>query len=132
MNEVDLLYEYTDARKNRDRLKALLEDAQERLNQAESRLIETLQEKGATATAKYDGLGYVALSKPKVYASYRKEDEEQVFNYLRSIGENDIIKDSVHPSSLSSVVARLIEDGREIPDQVNYYLKTGLRLYAEA
>jgi len=129
MTERDLLQEFKDARTLRNELKSKLEDAQNDLNEKELRLIEALTAKDATATAKYEDLGHAVLSKPKLYASYCKEDEEEVFKFLCEVGEESIIKDSVHPSSLSSVVARLIEEGQQLPECINYYLKTGLRLY---
>lgn len=53
----------------------------------------------------------------KVYASYDKEQQDEVFEWLRTHGLPDIIKESVNASTLSSVVRERRDEG--LPDIPN-------------
>lgn len=97
--------------------------------EAEKAVLEHLENIGAESTATYEGLGYAKMSKPRVFASCLKENESKLKETLREMGRQDIIKETVNPQSLSSMVGELIENGKEIPSIINYYLETKVRIY---
>ena len=128
--ERDLVAQFRRAKEKRDNLKDDLKAAQVEYDMTESRLIELLESNSAISTAKYEGLGYAQIQKPRLYASCKEENMERLFDFLREKAREDLIKTTVMPQTLSSFVKECIETGIEIPDYVSYYLKTSIRLYA--
>lgn len=127
--ERDLVLRFKRAKERRDDLKDCLQNAQEEYEQAESRLIEFLEAHSAVSTARYEGLGYAQMQKPRLYASCRQEHIERLLSFLREQKREDLIKTTVMPQSLSSFTSECIEKGAELPEFVTYYLKPSIRLY---
>ena len=128
--ERDLVAQFRRAKEKRDNLKDDLKNSQAEYDMTESRLIELLESNSAISTAKYEGLGYAQIQKPRLYASCKEENTERLFDFLREKAREDLIKTTVMPQTLSSFVKECIETGIEIPDYVSYYLKPSIRLYA--
>ncbi len=129
-DERDLLNRFKCAKERRDQMKEALKQAQEEFEQEESRLIEFLEANSAISTAKYEGIGYAQIQKPRLYASCRQEDMDRLFDFLKEQDREDLIKTTVMPQSLSSFTKERIEEGLEVPEFINYYLKPSIRLYA--
>jgi len=127
--ERDLVLRFKLARERRDQLKDDLKSAQEELDQTEFRLIEFLESHSAVSTAKYEGLGYAQIQKPRLYANCRQENMDELFEFLQAQNREDLIKTTVMPQSLSSFTSECIEQGIEIPEFITYYLKPSIRLY---
>lgn len=127
--ERNLVLRFKRAKERRDDLKDCLQNAQEEYEQSESRLIEFLEAHSAVSTAKYEGLGYAQMQKPRLYASCRQENMERLLAFLNEQKREDLIKTTVMPQSLSSFASECIEHGIELPDCITYYLKPSLRLY---
>ena len=130
LTERDLVIRFRDAKTKRDEARDVLEKANKEYETAESQLAEALAAQGKKTTAKYEGIGHVTLVKPRLYASCQKENEDQLFAFLREAERGDLIKEAVHSGSLSSFVGQMIEEGQAVPEYINYYLKTSLRLTA--
>lgn len=128
--ERDLLCRFKCAKQRRDELKDALKKAQEDFEQEESQLIEFLEANSAISTAKYEGIGYAQIQKPRLYASCRQENMDRLFNFLKEQDREDLIKTTVMSQSLSSFTKECIEQGQEIPEFISYYLKPTVRLYA--
>ena len=96
---------------------------------AEQALLDYLEAKRASATGKYDGLGWAQINAPRLFASVAAEQLAAVFAWLRAHGQDSAIKETVHPSTLSQIVGEQLKDGGEVPPGVSYYLKPQLRLY---
>ena len=128
--ERELLVRFKCAKGRRDEVKEALERAQEEYDHAESRLIEFLEANGAISTAKYEGMGYAQIQKPRLYASCRQENMDLLFDFLKDQQREDLIKTTVMPQSLSSFTKECIEAGIEVPEFITYYLKPTVRLYA--
>lgn len=128
-NEFDLVVKLRDARNRRDELEESLKAAKAEYDKLEAALIEAMTANGQEATARYEGLGYVRMMKPRLYASFRKENEGSVFKFLEDSGRSDLIKPTVNASSLSSFVSELVEGGKEVPPVVSYYLKPSVRIF---
>ena len=128
--ERDLVLQFKCAKEKRDNLKESLKTAQEEFERAESALIEFLESHSAVSTAKYEGLGYAQIQKPRLYANCKQENMEQLFGFLEQQGREDLIKTTVMPQTLSTFTKECIEDGIEVPEFITYYLKPSIRLYA--
>jgi hypothetical protein len=131
LSELELVVKFKEAREKLNQLKEAATEAQVEFDQVEGQLIERLQDEGKDATARFDGIGYVGLSKASVYASYAAENKDSVFKFLRSRKRQDLIQKTVNARSLSTYVKELIDKGRKIPACISYYLKTSARFYAE-
>ena len=129
MSEFDLVKSVRDKRAKVAELSDLLKVLKQELAETEYKLIEALNAEGKESSARYEGVGFVSLSKPQLFASYLKENEEAVFKFLQDSERADLIKPTVHTKSLSSYVSELIENGREVPACISYYLKPTLKLY---
>lgn len=123
-----LVEELISARKDLDEKKQIKADAEKRLMRAESRLAAFMEEKQITNTAKYEGLGMAILEKPELFARCNKPDQDSLFDYLRSSGRSDLIKESVHHKSLSTYCSELLEQGEEVPDFIKYGFKQKVRV----
>lgn len=126
MTERELVLEYKLAKDEVERLEDESKKAKNRFEIAQAKLVEELQSKGASKTAKYDGVGTITLMKPLVGA--RSENEDVLFDYLKQIGRDDLIKPTVHHKTLSSFVKEMLDAGMEIPDFIEYWFKPSTRL----
>ena len=59
--------------------------------------------------------------KDRTFASYKPEDEAKVFAWLREQRVGSIIKEAIHPSTLSSTIGELIDNKVVIPDFITTY-----------
>ena len=126
MTEKELLQEYVIARESFEALEEETKKAKERLDKAQAILIDDLQSRQASKTARYDGLGCLSLNKPIVGA--RALSEEQLFDYLTKIDRKDLLKTTCHHKTLSSFVGEMLETGKEIPGFIEYWFKSSVRL----
>lgn len=128
--EMDLVFKYRDAKELLESKQLQLDDAKKMVENIETELIDLLQAEGKERTAKYEGVGFISLMSPKVYASCLKEKEEELFSYLRSEGREDMIRPTVNARTLSSYTKELMEEGKNVPECISYYMKPSIRLYA--
>jgi hypothetical protein len=129
MTELALVEQFRAAKRKKEEADEALGAASKEFDTVERELMEMLEAKGATTTAKYQGVGYVTLTKPRVYASYLKENQGRLFDFLKGRGREDLIKEVVAPQSLSGFVKELLEEGQSVPECIGYYLKAGARFY---
>ena len=131
LKEIDLVIKFKEAKDKLETIKEAKTLAEEEFANAESQLIERLREEGKDATARYEGVGYIGISKPSVYASFLQENKVDLFKFLRSRKRQDLIQETVNTRSLSSYVKELLDSAKEVPNCINYYLKVSARLYAD-
>ena len=129
ITERDLVLKFREARLNKKAAETALEEANRIYMDAESALIESLQARDAEATAKYEGVGYASLAKPRLYARFDKESEPMVFDFLKAEQRSDLIKETVNPASLSGFVGERLGEGKAVPEFIKYYLKPSVRFY---
>lgn len=129
-DEQALLIKYREAKQQLEALKAKLAEMQEVFNNAEEELIDLLNEQGKEASARYSGVGWVTLSKPRVFANCKIDNYPLLFKYLHNQKRGDLIRKTVNPASLSSFVKEILESSKKkIPPFISYYLKPGLRYF---
>ena len=64
-----------------------------------------------------EGVGTIYLS-TKVYAHVKAENREPFFEWLREHGNGDLIKETVHPSTLNAFAKEQLSEGHALPDQL--------------
>lgn len=64
------------------------------------------------------GVGRLGLTKD-AYCTQKKETQQEFFEWLRENGYGDLIKDTVNPSSLKSLVKELAEEATESAPEFN-------------
>lgn len=128
--EKELIIEFQDALRLCDETEEAFKKAKEQKDRCEHALLEHLEQTGAEKTATYEGIGHVTRMKPRLYASCNKENEDLLFAFLCANDREDLIKRTVHSSSLSSLVKERIESGEEVPEFISYYLKPSARMYS--
>lgn len=129
--ERDLVVAFRDARQKLDSIKEQEAAASAEYSKAESALLDHLEATQAMATARYEGVGYVKLNKPRLYASVKQEDLPTLIEFVTAEGRNDLVKQVINPQTLSSYVSERIEQGLEVPPGVVYFLKPQLRIYGD-
>lgn len=122
---------YVVARRKYEALQAEADAANAVYREAQGKLAIFMQE-GGLKTLKYDDLGAVTLKEPTVRPNVLKENQEKLFEYVRSIGREDAIKASIHPSTLGSLIRGLLAEGKTLPEFVGYYLEPSLMYRAVA
>lgn len=127
MDERQLVVEYKECKDALIKADAAKKECQRRFEEIQSKLIEDLEARGASSTAKYD-VGRISLEKPRLFANVLKENTEALFSYLNDIGRQDLIKPGVHPSTLSSFVGEMTEEGRTLPEFINVSFKRVTRI----
>ena len=130
--ERDLLFQFKSAHEQVDVCKTALVEANKAEDTALKALVDYLEGKGANATGRYDGLGWAKLNPPRCFASYPKEQEEVVFTWLKTHGQESAMKLTVHSSTFSQIVGEALRDGTALPEGTTYYLKPTVRLYGGA
>lgn len=113
--ERDLVIELRDARQAKADAQEALSKANEAVERTEMALVELLESGDKKSTAKYEGIGFVIMNKPRVYASFNKENEPLVFEFLKIEGRADMIKQSVNAQTLSGFVKERLELGKGLP-----------------
>ena len=94
----------------------------------EEEIVKYMVDNQKKRTAGYEDIGSVTLNKPKVRASCVEANKPKLFDYLEEISRKDMIKTSVHVSSLSTLVKEILEEGKEPPKFISYYLQDSLTL----
>ena len=127
--ERDLLIQFKLARETVAAADEALKAARAEEREAEQELLNYLEAKQASATGRYDGLGWAQVNSPRLFASCPTERFGDLVAWLRSHGQESAIKETVHPSTLSQITSEQLRDGGEVPPGVVYYLKPQVRLY---
>jgi len=126
-DEKELVVEYAQRKKRYEDLKSLCSEANQKLEETTQKIIEHLEDTGASSTAKYDGLGRITITSPVLYAKFEEENRGLVFDFLRENGMSDVIKETVHHSTLSSFIASLIKDGLPVPAFISTSYRKNVR-----
>lgn len=127
-DEKELVAKYRQTYDALDEADKLWDDASKAHNQAKTTLIEHLESKGATSSARYEGLGRVSLMDPQLFASVKKENEEELFSYLHEINRGDLIKNTIHWKTLTGFCKEMSEGGKPVPEYITLSYKKVARL----
>lgn len=131
MSEAELVSAFRTAFERVEEYEKALELAKANMEQIKQSLLDLFESNGTERTATYEGVGFITRSKPRLYASCNEENKPMLFEELRATGREDMIKETVNPSTLSSWVSERLENGQPVPEFVSFVLKPGVRLYAK-
>ena len=129
--ERQLVERFAELRKDVDQMTTLLTDKKRDLEKVESQLMDLLDDEGKKASARFKGIGSVTCVEPTPYASVKEGQEQILFEHLRKVGREDLIKTSVNAMSLTALVRECLKEGVEIPPGTTYYLKRRLLFTAD-
>jgi hypothetical protein len=119
--ERKLLEEFAQLKKEHAEFDAKAKAAKKALEVKEQIIVQLLQQQGAVTTAKYEGLGFARLRDPEVKtARFPKENEDDFFGFVREQGQGEIIKLTIHPTTLRSFVKGCLEEGEDLPPYLFY------------
>jgi hypothetical protein len=121
VTEMDLVRQFKEAKDRLDKAEAEFDAAQKVYDELETWLIEVMVAKDETSTSRYEGLGHVTMRVPKLNASVVVDRQGELFEYLRSIGRGDLIKEQVHAGTLSTFVGECFDKGIVLPKFIGYY-----------
>jgi hypothetical protein len=128
LTEMQLLSAYREASELCTKLNSDLETAKSDKARAGDELIKFLEDHGKDATAVYEGIGRAEISGSEVYASITEANRDKAFEEIKTLGRGDVIKETIHPKTLSTFVGELIQNGKKVPDGISYILKAKLSL----
>ena len=115
--KLELLDSVLKAREKVAELDQQLKDAKEERSKVESQLIE-LMELSEEKTFKTDG-GIVVMRKEQIYASFIKDKKDEAIKWIdEECGRSDLIKPSVHPRSLTTLITNRLKDGENVPAEL--------------
>lgn len=129
MDEKEMLIQLKLARQKCDELKSQSVEADRELDRIETQIVDYLEAKQASSSAKYDGIGYVTIEKPKLHASVNKEDRPKLIEYLKNLGKSDLVIETIPNKSLNEFVKECLTEGFELPDYINHYFERVVKLY---
>lgn len=127
-NEKELVVAYVNARNRYEEQKAISTQAYNEMQRAVLKLVEYMEDVGTTATAKYDGIGRVSMTKPILSAKFDEEHRSELYEYLRREGLSECIKETIHASTLSSIIRQKIEQGEPLPDFIQTSYRKDVKL----
>ena len=109
-----------------------LQEKKKALEEVEAELLDLLDDENKKSSGKFIGVGHVTALEPRVGQAYIFEDKkEEFFEYLHSVGRQDLIKTNVHHTSLAVFIGQQLKAGQEAPPGVGYIFKQKLRAYPE-
>lgn len=128
LNEFEymLVKKLVQARASKKEADELAKEAASAATEAEDAVVEYLRKNSLESTKGYDGLGIAVIDGMKVMPSITEENKPAAYEALRAMGRGEVIKESVHPATLSALVSELLDSGKEIPASIGYFLKPKL------
>lgn len=129
-NEKKLMEDYIEKRNRYEELKKQATAAKEEYDQALSDLAAHMIESGKKSL-NFQGVGTVTLLEPIIRANVLKENQELLLNFVREIGRGECIKESIHHSTLGTLIKELLSQGKALPEYIGYYLEPSIRLMKE-
>ena len=113
----DYAKELYDLRAEKDQLEDRLKELNHRKNELERDLIPSMMDDLEQDKVTITGIGTIYL-RPDLFANYVKDDEEEVFKWLRENGHGDIIKPTIHYSTLRAWAKEQLENNGAVPTQL--------------
>ncbi len=130
--EQTLVKKYIALDQEHKRLSALASEKKKILEEVEADLLDLLNDENKKSSARFKGIGHVTCLDPVVGNAYILEGKREfLFEYLRNCGREDLIKTSVHHTSLAAFIGQSLKAGEEPPPGVGYVMKQKLRGYPE-
>ena len=88
---------------------------------AETNMIEYLMRMAQQGTRQYAGIGQVTIDGKNIHASITEENKDAAFKEIEAMGRAEIIKRTIHPSTLESFVSELQDSGIAVPKHISVF-----------
>lgn len=124
--EYELVRDIVSAKRLKTRLNKEIAEAQTAYGKAEEAMRMHFERRAVMGTKRYAGFGQVSIDGVDVYPSIPEEDKEKAFQEIEEMGRGEIIKRSIHHSTLESFVNELLDAGAKVPEHVKYFTKPKL------
>lgn len=119
----DLGKEYYEVDKQIGELNEQVDNLKAKREELLNRLVAEMREEDLPEFS-VEGINKRFALKTDQYASYLVENQEQVFEALRDLGYDGIIKETINNKTLNSTIKELTDSGsRELPYQLAPYIK---------
>jgi hypothetical protein len=102
----------------KDELEASLKDVNGVIRTLSEETLPRLMEDLEQDSFRVPNVGTVFLQQ-KVYANVKADDREKFHAWLRENGHGDIIKETVHPQTLTAFAKEQLGEGKPLPDTVS-------------
>lgn len=119
--EFHLTQELINCKKKKTELNKLVKEAGSEYAAAETNMIEYLMRMAKQGTRQYVGIGQVTIDGKNIHASITEENKELAFKEIEEMGRGEIIKRTVHPSTLEAFVSELQDTGVPVPKHISVY-----------
>ena len=119
--EFALVRDLTAAKRLKTELNKKVDEAKKVYGRAEQAMIQFLMRMAAQGTRFYAGAGQVTIDGKNVHASISEENKEIAFKEIEAMGRGEIIKRTIHPSTLESFVVELQDTGIPVPKHISVF-----------
>lgn len=109
--------ELYDIRAEKEQLEDRLKTLNARKDELERKLLPSAMEDAEISKISLDGVGTIYL-KPELNCYVKKDVEQEFFEWLRGNNHGDLIKETVHHSTLKSWAKEQLENGAPLPPQM--------------
>ena len=127
----DLVKALFEQRQKKESLEHELAKVKEQYNHLEQELAEQMIQEDIERTATYKNIGFVTLKYRTPFYHCPKDNEPNLRTYLVDKGLGDVYKETVHPSTLRSVLHEIEEAGEILPDFIHKHEKPLLSCYTQ-
>lgn len=115
---IGLARELRDLKDAKEKLDAELKGVNERIQKIEREELVNAMDDAEVEKFTVDGVGTI-FQKVNIFAYVKKDDQEAFFDWLRVTDRGDLIKETVHPATLSAFAKELLEAGEEPPPMLS-------------
>lgn len=119
--EFKLTAELVKWKKRKTEINKLKDEAGKEYAVAEQAMIDFLMRMSVQGTRQYSGIGQVTIDGKNIHTSITEENKEAAFKEIEAMGRGEIIKRTIHPSTLESFVSELQDRGIPVPKHIGVY-----------
>lgn len=108
-------------KKRKTELNKLVDEAKKEYGAAESAMLEFLTRMALQGTRYYASVGQITIDGKNIHASITEENKLEAFKEIEAMGRGEIIKRTIHPSTLESFVSELQDSGLPVPKHISVF-----------
>lgn len=108
-------------KRRKTELNKLVDEAKKEYGAAEEAMLEYLTRMAVQGTRQYAGIGQVTIDGKNIHASITEENREKAFKEIEAMGRGEIIKRTIHPSTLEAFVSELQDTGVPVPKHISVF-----------
>lgn len=110
-----MVHELRDLKTQKEELEAQLKHVNGEIRKLAEHRIPEYMEENEIEKFSVTGVGTV-YTQQKVYANVKAENREAFYQWLREHGASELIKETVHPSTLNAFAKEQLTEGKDLPD----------------